>query len=64
MVDINDDKLALAQKLGADLVINLAKKNPAKIIQERCGGVQAAVVTAVAKAAFNAAVDCLKQAAF
>lgn len=60
VVDINDDKLALAQKLGADLVINSSKEDPAKIIQERCGGVQAAVVTAVAKAAFNAAVDCLK----
>ncbi|MEE6657800.1 alcohol dehydrogenase AdhP [Pediococcus acidilactici] len=55
VVDINDEKLDLAKKLGADLVINSAK-----VIQERCGGAQAAVVTAVAKVAFNAAVDCLK----
>ncbi len=38
VVDINDDKLALAQKLGADLVINSSKEDPAKVIQERCGG--------------------------
>lgn len=60
VVDINDEKLDLAKKLGADLVINSAKVDPAKVIQERCGGVQAAVVTAAAKVAFNAAVDCLK----
>lgn len=60
VVDINDEKLDLAKKLGADLVINSAKDDPAKVIQERCGGAQAAVVTAVAKVAFNAAVDCLK----
>lgn len=60
VVDINDEKLDLAKKLGADLVINSAKDDPARVIQERCGGAQAAVVTAVAKVAFNAAVDCLK----
>ncbi|MGX9799604.1 alcohol dehydrogenase AdhP [Pediococcus acidilactici] len=60
VVDINDEKLDLAKKLGADLVINSAKVDPAKVIQERCGGAQAAVVTAAAKVAFNAAVDCLK----
>lgn len=59
-VDINDDKLALAKELGADLVVNPAKEDAARFIQEKTGGAHAAVVTAVSKAAFNSAVDCVR----
>lgn len=59
-IDINDDKLAFAKESGADLVINSAKEDAAKVIQEKVGGVHAAVVTAVAKAAFNSAVDAVR----
>ena len=59
-IDINDEKLAFAQETGADLVINAAKEDAAKIMQEKCGGVHAAVVTAVSRAAFNSAVDCVR----
>ena len=59
-VDINDDKLALAQKSGADLIVNPAKEDAAKFIQEKTGGAHAAVVTAVSRAAFNSAVDCVR----
>lgn len=59
-VDINDDQLAFAREMGADLTINSLKEDAAKIIQEKTGGAQAAVVTAVAKAAFNSAVDALR----
>ena len=59
-IDINDEKLAFAQETGADLVINAAKEDAAKIMQEKCGGVHAAVVTAVSKAAFNSAVDAVR----
>ncbi|WP_037586661.1 alcohol dehydrogenase AdhP [Stenoxybacter acetivorans] len=59
-VDINDEKLALAKEIGADLTINSLNEDAAKVIQEKCGGAHAAVVTAVAKAAFNSAVDCLR----
>lgn len=59
-VDINDDKLALAKESGADLVVNPAKEDAAKFIQEKTGGAHAAVVTAVSKAAFNSAVDCVR----
>lgn len=55
-VDINDDKLALAKEVGADYVINSAKEDPAKRIQEICGGAHSAVVSAVAKAAFDSAI--------
>lgn len=60
-VDLNDDKLALAKEEGAEFVINPLKENATEKIQEITqGGVHAAVVTAVAKAAFNSAVDCVR----
>ncbi len=60
-VDLNDDKLALAKEVGAEFVINPLKENATEKIQEITqGGVHAAVVTAVAKAAFNSAVDCVR----
>lgn len=59
-VDINDDQLAFASEMGADMVINSRNEDAAKVIQERTGGAHAAVVTAVAKSAFNSAVDAMR----
>ncbi|MBA5238731.1 alcohol dehydrogenase AdhP [Pectobacterium aroidearum] len=59
-IDVNDAQLAFAKEMGADLVINPAKDDAAKIIQEKVGGAHAAVVTAVARAAFNSAVDAVR----
>ncbi len=60
-VDLNDDKLELAKKVGAEVVLNPSKENIAeKIIEITNGGAHATVVTAVAKAAFNSAVDCVR----
>lgn len=59
-VDINDDKLALAKEVGADFTVNPLKEDAAKAIQEKTSGAHAAVVTAVSRAAFNSAVDCLR----
>lgn len=60
-IDINDDKLALAKEIGADIIINPATQGNADIlIQEQVGGAHAAVVTAVSKAAFNSAVDSVR----
>lgn len=59
-VDVNDAQLQFAREMGADLLINPAKEDAAKIIQEKAGGAHAAVVTAVAKAAFNSAVDAMR----
>ncbi|WP_082162685.1 alcohol dehydrogenase AdhP [Neisseria bacilliformis] len=59
-VDINDDKLALAKEVGADFTVNPLKEDAAKAIQEKTGGAHAAVVTAVSRAAFSSAVDCLR----
>ncbi len=59
-VDVSDGQLALAKEMGADLVVNSASEDAARIIQEKTGGAHAAVVTAVAKAAFNSAVDAVR----
>ena len=59
-VDVNDDKLALAKEVGADLTVNAAKEDAAKVIQEKTGGAHAAVVTAVSRAAFNSDVDAVR----
>ena len=62
-IDVNDEQLKLATEMGADMVINPAKEDAAKLIQEKVGGAHAAVVTAVAKAAFNSAVDAVRAGA-
>lgn len=62
-VDVNDDQLKFALETGADLTINSRNEDAAKIIQEKTGGAHAAVVTAVAKAAFNSAVDAVRAGA-
>ncbi len=59
-VDVNDDQLAFAKEMGADLVINSRNEDAAQVIQQKVGGAHAAVVTAVAKAAFNSAVDAMR----
>lgn len=61
-VDINDDKLQLAEEVGADITINGLEVEdvPAKIQEITGGGAHAAVVTAVSKVAFNQAVDSVR----
>ncbi|BAL61393.1 alcohol dehydrogenase AdhP [Melissococcus plutonius] len=60
VVDINDDKLNLAKKIGADMIINSLNENAPAIIQEKVGGASAAIVCAVARSAFEAAMNSLK----
>lgn len=59
-VDINDEKLQSAKENGADIVINSAKTDPAKEIQDKVGGVQAAVVTATAPICYDQALASVK----
>jgi len=59
-IDVNDEQLSLASEMGADLTINSRNEDAAQIIQQKTGGAHAAVVTAVAKAAFNSAVDAVR----
>lgn len=53
-VDVSEEKLALARSFGAEMTINAAAEDPVKALR-KLGGVQAAVVTSGAKAAYDAA---------
>lgn len=59
-VDINDSQLEFAKQYDADVTLNPKEVDVAKYIQEHVGGAHAAVVTAVAKQAFNAAVESVR----
>ena len=61
-VDIDDEKLELAKKVGADLVCNSVKEDPIEFINKNTnGGAQAAIVSAVAKKAFDQAIFSVKR---
>lgn len=60
-VDVSDDKLRLATSLGAELAIDASKADPASLVQERFGGVDAALVTAVSTGSFRQAIDMLRR---
>lgn len=60
-VDVADDKLALAKRLGADEVINASKDDPVAKITSEIGGVHGALVTAVSTSAFQQAVGMLRR---
>jgi alcohol dehydrogenase, propanol-preferring len=58
-VDIADEKLALAKKLGAEIAINALKTDPVAEVQKLVKGAQGALITAVSKAAFSQGVGML-----
>ncbi len=56
-VDIAEDKLALARRLGASLTVNALEADPATVIKrETGGGAQGVLVTAVSRKAFEQAI--------
>lgn len=63
--DINDDKLAFAKELGADVIINSKDVDPVAEVMKLTDnkGLDATVVTSVAKTPFNQAVDVVKAGA-
>ncbi|SEJ43767.1 zinc-dependent alcohol dehydrogenase, partial [Paraburkholderia diazotrophica] len=60
-VDIADDKLELARKLGAKLAINARNVDPAAEIQKEIGGVHGVLVTAVSRSAFAQALGMVRR---
>ncbi|WP_118136162.1 alcohol dehydrogenase AdhP [Oceanicella sp. SM1341] len=54
-VDIDDGKLALAERLGASLSVNALKADPAAFVKKEIGGAQGVLVTAVSPKAFEQA---------
>lgn len=59
-VDVVDEKLDLAQELGADYVVNAAKDDPVKAIQ-KLGGADVAVVVTPNPKVFNQAMLSLRR---
>lgn len=60
-VDIADEKLELAKKLGADITVNGKNEDPAEAIQQQVGGVQAAISVAVSQVPFEQAYRSVKR---
>jgi len=60
-VDVDDDKLTFAQRLGASVVVNARKDDPAEVFHAQFGGAHAALVTAVSPAAFEQAIGTLRR---
>jgi len=58
-VDVADDKLEVARKLGADMVVNTSTQDPVKEVQAVLRGVNGALVTAVSRPAFAQALGML-----
>jgi propanol-preferring alcohol dehydrogenase len=60
-VDVADDKLALATKHGAELVINALNEDPIEVIQRVTGGAHGVLVTAVHPRAFGQAIGMARR---
>jgi propanol-preferring alcohol dehydrogenase len=55
-VDVADDKLSLAKKHGAELLVNALHEDPIEVVQKVTGGAHGVLVTAVHPSAFGQAI--------
>lgn len=60
-IDIADDKLALAKRLGADLTVNAKDTDPGEFLQKEIGGTHGALITAVSPIAFKQGLEVLRR---
>lgn len=60
-VDIGEDKLALAKKLGADLVINARQQDPGAFLKKETGGMHGVLITAPSTIAFRQGLSMLRR---
>lgn len=61
-LDVSDDKLALARKLGADIAIDARLPDAAaQVIKQTRGGAHGVLVTAVSRDAFNQALELVRR---
>ena len=60
-VDVDDDKLALAQRLGAAVTVNASHTDPAAFIKKQIGGGHGVLVTAVSPKAFEQALGMVRR---
>lgn len=60
-IDVADDKLELAKRLGADLVVNAKEQNPGEYLKKEVGGMHGALITAVSPIAFKQGLETLRR---
>lgn len=60
-VDIADDKLDLARRLGASLTVNAREQDPTAVIKKEIGGAHGVLVTAVSPKAFEQALGMVRR---
>jgi propanol-preferring alcohol dehydrogenase len=60
-IDISDDKLELAKRLGAELVVNAGVEDPGAYLQKATGGMHGVLVTAVSPVAFQQGISALRR---
>jgi propanol-preferring alcohol dehydrogenase len=60
-VDIDDGKLALARRLGAEVTVNARKTNPSAYLRREIGGAHGVLVTAVSPKAFEQALGMVRR---
>ncbi|GAA0310994.1 alcohol dehydrogenase AdhP [Psychrobacter aestuarii] len=60
-VDIDDDKLDLAKRLGATVTVNAKNTDPAEYLKEEIGGAHGALITAVSEKAFEQALGMVRR---
>ena len=61
VVDVEHDKLALAEKLGAELTVNARTEDAVEKVHREIGGAPAVLVTAAASSAFQAGLGMLRR---
>jgi propanol-preferring alcohol dehydrogenase len=60
-IDVADDKLALAKKLGADITVNAKEGDPGIRLKKETGGMHGVLVTAVSPIAFKQGLAALRR---
>ena len=60
-VDVGEEKLDLARRLGAHIAVDARAEDPARRIQDEIGGAHGVLVTAVSPIAFKQAVGMLRR---
>lgn len=60
-IDVGQDKLDLATRLGADLVVNAKEQDPSAFLHKEVGGMHGLLVTAVSPIAFSQGLGALRR---
>jgi len=60
-IDVADDKLELATRLGAELTVNAKEQDPGEYLKKKTGGMHGVLVTAVSPIAFQQGISALRR---